>query len=318
MDNAGASVENTQSAAESGSKDEYLRLCGAIAPLMPGKMMVEKGWVRPVFAYALMNALNGILKHPHEEVKWVFENGLLIPSTSWTLVDLKQRITTARKWTGSEAQLLTAIENLVVTGFLSVDPDTKKYSVTPKLLDWLLGHASHIHQAVFNDPPPESWTKGEKGSWLELNEIAFRYLYDQIGDHWRDFRNAVNKEIASRSPKSKAKKLDRDYTTDYIGERPEYWVVMFTVGFLEPISQWSVPDRAKSLKISIYADNLQDVANAVEQLRDFGVVTIDDAEDVRIAPKFLPRMKDVISAVNQYMPRLRADCHVWKAKQEIA
>jgi hypothetical protein len=304
-------VGNSQSTGDSDDKDEYLRLCGVIAPLMSGNTRASKDWMRPIFLYALMNAFNGFLKHQHEQVTWTIENGVLTQSTNWSLVDLKQRITSARKWPGSDAQLKTHIEKLADTGFLTFDSTSKRYSVRPRLLEWLLNHASSLHQAIFNDPLPQLWKTDEKGSWLDLNEILFKYFYEITGDNWRDFRTAANKEIATHIPKSAIKKKN-DYTNDYIGERPQYWVVIFTVGFLQPINQWSIADRANSLQISAYVSNPKDVANAVEQLRDYGIVTIDDTQNVRIAPKFSSRMEHVISGVEANMPKLRADCLTWK------
>jgi hypothetical protein len=259
-----------------------------------------------------MNVLNGIIKHPHETVTWTFDKANLVPSTSWTLVDLKQRVATARKWTGSEDQLETTIDNFVMAEFLSLDETTDRYSITPKLLDWLSDHASSLHQAVLNEPPPNSWRKEIKGGWLDFNEIMFKYIYSRMGDSWRDLRNAINKEIGTHTTKAKAKKLDRDYTNDYIGERPGYWIVIYIVGLLGPISQWSIPGVAGTFKISNYANDPTDVVNAAEELREYGIITKDEAGHVQIAPQFASRMKDVISAVELNIPKLRAECLAWK------
>jgi hypothetical protein len=301
--------------AESDSKGEYLRLCGVIAPLMPpipGRR--KKSSLRPAHMYAVMNALNSIIKHSHEGVTWTFSDGSLIPSTSWSMPDLKQRILNAQHWAWPEPQLVGTIEKFVAGGFLSFDETSQKYSIAPALVEWLLNHAKHIYQMMVGAAAPQSWHAGERGDWLDFNELAFGYLYDKMGRNWRDLRYAMNKEIGLHVPKAKPKKSDRDYLNDYIGERPGYWVVIFTVGFLEPISQWSISERANELKISLYAVNNKDVANAVEQLCEYRVLTRDDGSDiVRISPLFSQWMKDVIAAVTEYMPKFRIDCETWSS-----
>jgi hypothetical protein len=180
-----------------------------------------------------------------------------------------------------------------------------------KLVDWLFNHAGQIHVALFKEPFPVSWTR-EKGGWLDLNEIFFRYIYQVIGDSWRDFRNAANVEIETIR-KLKKRQADREYTEDYIGKKPEYWIVIFTVGFLQPINRYDVPARANDLGINSYAKLPPDIAQAVETLHEYRILSIED-DIARIEPKFSRLMEQLISAVEINIPKLRGEAEAWKKR----
>jgi hypothetical protein len=264
-----------------------------------------------MFFYALMSALNRAIDDPDEEVTWTLKCGAVAESTSWTAKEI-MRFTIARKWPGTDAQARTTIRNFGVMEYLLFDPKVERYSIQPKLIDWLFDHATGFYQALFDGPPPSSWTKDKKGSWLKLNDIVFRYIFESIGDSWRDFRHAANTTIgASVTETNERPKTNRQ--TDYIGERPEFWIVIMTVGLLGPIKQLVVPARADSLRYSLYANKAVDIANGVDRLQKYGVIAIDNGGIVTIAPKLLPRMERFIAAIEANIPKFRAECDAWKA-----
>ena len=308
----GLFLANDQLLAPLNNKDEYLRLCGVIARLVANASKTPAGRGRPVmFVYALMAAFNSILRDPPEDATALIDDDLLKVTKSRTRVWLRNRMKTAPKWPGSEPQLTAALAQFCANGFLSLD--SNKYSIRLKLLEWLTAHASSVFEALFKEKPPETWKNGARGSWLDLNQMFFKHIYEVIGESWRAFRIATNDEIGAYERKRKGH--DKDYSKDYIGEKPEYWIVIFTVGFQQPINRHDIPARGNKLEINTYAKKPTDIAIAVEELSKYNIVCIDETGTVRIAPKFSPLMDAVIAAVELNLPKLFAECASWKAGQ---
>jgi hypothetical protein len=279
---------------------DYLRLCGAAAKLFAVKD------VRPLFLYSLMNLLNDLLAHQHDVVDWTVDGATLTQTPTWARADLRKL---TRKWVGTGVQLDDTIDKFISAGLLV--ENKQKLSITVDLVDWHLNHARGFHQEIFRRPAPETWTR-LKGSWLSFNEIIFRHLYEEIGDVWRDVRDAINAAISAKKSEGRQRRSDRGYTTDHIGKHPAYWVVINMVGFAETISPWDIMKWAPEFGLRDYVKSIGEVAEAVDELVELGIV-VKIKDDVQLAPEINTRMMDVLKKVEVTFPKLKSDCEAWNA-----
>jgi hypothetical protein len=243
------------------------------------------------------------------------EGDVVVQSPTWKEVELKKRILTTQKWTGTDPQLDRTIDKFIAAKYLARD-DGSKLSITVRLLGWLLDHARGFHQGIFHRPGPGSWQR-KKGDWLTFNEIIFKYLFDQIGKPWRDMRGEISRTISAQKSGGRSKKSDRVYTTDHMGEHPEYWLVVFIVGFAEKINEWEIINCAIKYKLQEYVKGTSDITTAVEKLCEYGIL-VRNEKFVQLTPSFEARMKDVIRAVDINIPKLKADCEAWRSSRQIS
>jgi hypothetical protein len=256
-----------------------------------------------------MASLNAALSHPHDVVTWKFKGDNLEQSPPWTSNAFWQNIKITRKWVGSDDQLETAINTLRTSGYLAISEDS--YSVTTQCINWLLNHARAFHKAIFDEEPPTDWTR-EKGDWLEFNGHVFERLYDNIGDSWRDVRNAINLEISAHRPVRKQKTAGRSNIIDHLGESPANWLVVSVAGLLDDVSELRLMTLTNDLGLSSYADGLEKLSEATRLLRNADIL---ESDSYRLTPKFARRMVDVRNAIQKHIPELRADCVRWKSKR---
>ena len=212
---------------------------------------------------------------------------------------------TARQFVGTDAQLEDTIEKFVRRGYLSQHGN--QLSITMQMLDWLITHARDFFHAISKQNAPATWST-HKGEWLSFNQIVFRYFYDEIGPRWRDMRNDINQAITAQKARSRAKKSERSYATDYVGEPPEYWVVISVAAFIENVSEFSFGYRAEQLGLQQYVAVAADITTAIDDLCDYGILT-KSGGIVQLDTRFSARMDALRKAVNENVPKLRAECH---------
>jgi hypothetical protein len=257
-----------------------------------------------------MASLNAALNHPHDAVTWQFDGDDLEQDPAWTSSVLRQKIKITRKWIGSDPQLRTAIDKLVDSGFLAIRDG--KYSVTTKCINWLLTHAGEIYKAIFDEEEtPADWTK-KKGDWLEFNDHVFERLYTDIGDRWRDVRNAINLEISAHRPVKRQKNAGRSNIIDHLGDNPACWLVVSVAGLFDDVDDDYLMNVTRKLGLRKYADGFEEFSEATKVLRNADILENDS---IRLSPAFAKRMVDVRNAIQKHIPELYADCEKWRPKR---